>query len=273
MPELPEVHTITTDLNKHIKDAVITNVWFDKDFPKFAKSKVIGKKIKKATRIAKNIVIELENDLFLTIHLAMTGRVLLRKKDFPKDKWMRIVFSLEKEGKQAELRYCDMRMFGKVKLHNSENIQKLKAKYGPEITSTDLEAEEFLQRIKLKRTNVKNALLDQKLIAGLGNIYVNDALWMAQIHPETRTKDLEIEDAIILLQAAKAIIEEAINNRGSTLPDKMYVDIFGKPGNQQEFWRIYSKNTCSRCKGKVKFRKLNGRGTYFCPTCQPHAAS
>jgi len=270
MPELPEVQTITTDLKKHVIGAKITDITFDENFPKFSKNKVAGTKIENVSRVAKNILIELSSGDFIAIHLAMTGRMLLRKKDFPKDNWQRVVFTLEKDGKEAELRYCDMRMFGKVKLLSQEKMEKLIEKHGPEIIDENLSAEKFLERIKLKRTNVKNALLDQKLTSGLGNIYANDALWMAQIHPETKTKDLTIEDAILLLAAAKAILKEAIENRGSTLPDKMYVDIFGKSGNQQNFWRVYTQKKCSRCGSKIEFRKLQGRGTYFCPTCQPN---
>jgi formamidopyrimidine-DNA glycosylase len=132
----------------------------------------------------------------------------------------------------------------------------------------DITPETCLTRLRSKNTIIKTALLEQSIVAGLGNIYATDALWLAKIHPETKTQSLMPEQVQILLNSAKEILLEGIKHRGSTLPDEAYVDIFGKPGSHQNYFRIYGKTYCPDCKTKVEYKKLNGRGTYFCPKCQ-----
>jgi formamidopyrimidine-DNA glycosylase len=159
-------------------------------------------------------------------------------------------------------------MFGKVELIQKSKVISLRKKYGPEALDKKLTPEKFLECLGSKRTNIKNALLDQKVVSGLGNIYATDALFLAGIHPETKTSEINLESAEKLLEAARSVLEEGIKNRGSTLPDKMYVDIYGKPGNQQKYFKIYMQKVCPRCKERVKFKKISGRGTYFCNHCQ-----
>ncbi len=273
MPELPEVHTITSDLKKHVLGAVVKKAEIKGSFsvsPSAGvfKKKLTGRKITDIHRVAKNIVLGLDSGEFLVIHLAMTGRLLFRKVGFKADQWERVIFTLEKDGKAGELRYTDLRMFGKVKLIDSAEYKILQNKYGPDPVTETFDHYRFLELIQNKRTNIKNALLDQTVISGIGNIYTNDALWMAKIHPETKTSDMSPPMAKNLLAAIREILNESISNRGSTLDDKMYVDIFGKQGEHQNYFRIYDKAECSRCYIPVKFMKLNGRGTYFCENCQ-----
>lgn len=272
MPELPEVHTISTDLNKHIKGAKILRIDFFENYKVFPDNqtfveKLQNKKIKDVSRIAKNIVFELEDATIFTIHLAMTGRIFIRTSE-KLDRWQKISIKLVKNGKTAHLRFCDMRMFGKVKFLSENEILHLKTRYGPEVIDENLTYETFHNQIKSKKTNIKNALLDQEIVSGLGNIYATDTLFISKIHPLTQTKDLTFEHSKILLDAAREILKEAISNRGSTLEDKMYVDIFGKPGNHQNFFRIYSKKICPTCNSKTTFEKINGRGTFYCSNCQ-----
>ena len=176
MPELPEVHTIAVDLNKHLSNAVIKSIEIKNNFKTsppqkdFIKS-LINKKIIEVTRISKNIVLELSGEAFLVFHLAMTGRLLIRKSDRPQDDWERIILTLTKNGKTGQLRFCDMRMFGKAEVIKKEMINKLKSKYGPDILADSLSPKEFLSVLVTKRTNIKNALLDQSVISGVGNIY------------------------------------------------------------------------------------------------------
>ena len=273
MPELPEVHTIVTDLKKHVQGATITSVKVIGEFkvspePNAFKKKLTGKKISNVKRIAKNIVIELEPAGILIIHLAMTGQVLFRRVGFKTDRWTRVIFNLEKDGKKGELRYTDMRMFGKVQAISNKDLSQLEEKYGPDPLDKSLTSQKLLEILQKKRTNIKNALLDQKLLAGIGNIYANDALWLAEIHPETKTKDLTIPMAKKLLGAVREILIESIKHRGSTLSDKMYVDIFGRFGKHQNYLKIYGKEECSRCEIPTVFKKINGRGTFFCDSCQ-----
>ena len=274
MPELPEVHTISQDLKKNIIGYQVKSVQISRSYrlPTSVRDglkKVIGKKILDIDKIAKNIVIKLTENYYLILHLAMTGRILLRELGSKPDEWVKVVFELQKSGKAKLLRFADMRQFGKVFVVNKAGLQKLTEKYGLNTLDTSVTPEKFLKSIKSKKTSVKNVLMDQKLISGIGNIYATEALFTVGINPKLPTQKMTLEMAEKLLKAIQEILQEAIKNRGSTLPDKMYVDIFGKSGSQQNHFKIYLKEKCTRCGGRVEFVKINGRGTYFCPTCQP----
>ena len=273
MPELPEVHTIATDLSKYLVDSEIQSVEVKNDFKtnlnqKEFKKNLINKKVLCVSRISKNIVLELSDKVFLVFHLAMTGRLLIRKPDHLSDRWERIIITLSKNGKTGELRFCDMRMFGKAEVVKKDIIKNLKNKYGPDILEDHFSPDEFLTVLTTRRTNIKNALLDQSVISGIGNIYANDVLWMSKIHPRTPTSSIKISEARVLLSNAKEIFAEAILHRGSTLRDGMFVDAFGRYGTHQNFLRVYNQKNCKNCGTKIKFEKINSRSTYFCPACQ-----
>jgi len=199
----------------------------------------------------------------------MTGRILLRENKDENDKWVKIVFEISKNKKTMYLKFCDMRQFGKVRIINKEELKLLKNKYGIDVLRQEISPEEFLKLLKSKKSTIKNVLLDQKIISGLGNIYATDTLFLSEVNPKTPTQDLTLKQGADILKNSRLILKEGIKHRGSTLADKMYVDIFGNSGNQQNFFRIYGKNTCPVCNSKTAFEKINGRGTYYCPTCQP----
>ena len=273
MPELPEVHTIATDLKKTLEGFVISGVKIENGYKVNPNNNSFiqalqNKQVDKVGRIGKNIILKLNSDTFLTFHLAMTGRILIRKPETTKDSWQRLEISLSKGSKTLLLRFCDMRMFGKVGICNAVEMAQLKQKYGPDIVAQKITAEQFLSRLRSKKTTVKKALLEQSTVAGMGNIYAIDALWLAKIHPETKTANLTPDQAQTLLISSREILLEGISHRGSTLPDEAYVDIFGKPGSQQNYFRIYGKTNCPSCNSKVTYKKINGRGTYYCPSCQ-----
>jgi len=251
MPELPEIHTIVNDL----------------------KEKIIGYKINKDTitdvsRLAKNILIHLESGRVFRIHLAMTGRILIREADAPTDKWAVQTLYLNKGNKRKKLVYADMRKFGKLELLDKTGLNNIKLKYGPDIYLENITPKEFLNIIKSKNTIIKTLLLDQKKISGLGNIYATEALFLAGIHPQTKTKNFNIEMATKLLNGAKKVIKEGIKYRGSTLPDKMYVDTEGNPGNYQKHFKVYMRKKCYKCQTSIENIKIGGRSSFFCPTCQ-----
>ena len=274
MPELPEVHTISQDLNKHIAGFTIKNIQISKNY-KMPKSEItklksiIDSKIISADKLAKNIILKLSNNLFLMFHLAMTGRLLLRKSGDKNDNWVKIVFELADEEEKYSLRFCDMRQFGKVRVVNKEELEKYSHKYGLDPLDIKTKPEELHRVLSSRKTNLKNALMDQSLIFGLGNIYATDALFLSSLNPKSSTQSLTLEESTKLLKSIKEILNEGIKNRGSTLPDKMYVDIFGKGGNQQNYFKVYGKLKCINCGSKISFEKINGRGTYYCPNCQP----
>lgn len=268
MPELPEVHTISSDLNKHIVGQTIEEVKIIGTYkalpnnPTFIKN-ILSKKVLKVHRIAKNIIWDLEDETHILIHLAMTGQVLIKETE-ELSKFTRVKLKLSNH----YINFCDMRMFGKIAVLKSSNIPELKNKYGPEPINENTTKEQFLQQIRSKRTNIKNALLDQKIISGLGNIYATDALFLAGIHPETNTQLITLDQAERLLDTSKRVLSEGIEHRGSTLDDKMYVDAFGRSGTHQNHFKIYGKKVCSVCNNPTEFKKINGRGTYICNYCQ-----
>lgn len=289
MPELPEVTTIINQLKKEITGSIIVDVESVggyKTVPEFKafRDKAIGQKVIGVRRIAKNIVVELKKDnypsgnpvgeaLYLVIHLAMTGRLLLRPPGFKPDPWTRIIFKLSLDESRIgshELRFCDARMFGFARLMDAKELEQYAGKYGPDALDEKLTGEKLLARLKRKKTEVKRALLEQDLVAGAGNIYVNDSLWMAKIHPQTLTQDLEQGDAERLLGALQSILKESIQHRGSTLSDRMYIDVYGREGEHQKYFRIFGKNgePCPRCGIKIESVEIGGRGTFFCPQCQ-----
>lgn len=235
--------------------------------------------------------------LFLVFHLAMTGRLLLRNSGAKADPWTRLVFTLSTppgklrsedsvslirrlsesgrpeprwQSGEKELRFCDARMFGFIKLLSGEQLEIHRKKYGPDALDPNLTVRKLLDNLQRKKTAVKRALLEQELIAGVGNIYANDSLWMAGIRPETLTSDLTQVQATALLGSLREILEESIIHRGSTLDDKMYIDLYGKEGTHQNYFRIFGKKgePCPRCREKIVFTEIGGRGTFFCPKCQ-----
>jgi formamidopyrimidine-DNA glycosylase len=275
MPELPEVHTVVTDLNENISGYKISGVTIGGSYKTIPDNTIFkkasdGKTIVGVERIAKNILIKLSSGNYILIHLAMTGRVLLRNPSDRADGWTHVTLKIRKNGDEKELRFADARRFGKIGVIGEKAVQKLINKYGPEPVNPDLSAEKLYKIIKSKKTNIKNVLLDQNLISGLGNIYATDALFLSGINPQTHTSIITLTMAKNILKSARSILKEGIKNRGATLPDKAYVDIFGKEGSQQKFFKIYMKEKCPKCNTKVSFIKLNGRGTYFCENCQPN---
>ncbi|MBD3365795.1 hypothetical protein GF360_00425 [candidate division WWE3 bacterium] len=295
MPEFPEVYTIVKDLDRVVKRRKFRRVEIEEGYkvlPENSKFKeaVEGKAAEGAEQIAKNIIIKLEGNAYINIHLAMSGQVLLKKKN-KKLRWERVTFTLEplqeqipkqiqkdapntKENGKKEtnsilyLAYRSIRMFGKVELLNQIQYEELKKKYGPPPLFKEVDAKKFHEIIRSRNTNIKNLLMDQTKIGGLGNIYATEALFRAQIHPESRTQNISLEKSEKLWRAVKEVTNEGIKNRGSTLEDELYVDIFGKKGTQQEHFQVYSREVCVKCKGKIKRKKISGRNTYFCKTCQ-----
>lgn len=267
MPELPEVETITRDLKKELPGLTIKKITIHGNYRPKAKdlNSAVGSKIADVERIGKTIHLILDDHRRLIFHLVMTGRLLLRDGGARPDPDQRVTFKLS-DGK--ELRFTDQRMFGWVELLEKEDLPDFRLRFGPD--PFELTPDLFAQRIASKKTAVKNALLEQSLVSGIGNIYANDALWMARIRPETKTTDISGKDLERLHGAVVEILKEGIEHRGSTLEDKMYVDIYGREGSHQEHFRVYGRagEKCLRCEGKITFNKLGGRGTFYCEKCQ-----
>lgn len=270
MPELPEVETIKRDLNRLIVGKKILDITTDSAKqvqPSLAtvKKAIVGTKIKKTARRAKLLQIFLSNGRILAVHLKMTGRLLVRRKDAPKDDWQRVVISLSSN---KELRFCDLRKFGWIKLiKNQSALKKILAKFGPEPLD-DLTFKDFQKILGSSRRAVKLVLLDQKKISGVGNIYANDALFLAKIDPRRPANKVTAPEAKRLLAAVEKVLRAGIKHRGAS--DQYYLDALGHKGAYQEHFLVYGRTgkKCFKCKGKIKRIKIGGRGTFYCPQCQ-----
>lgn len=272
MPEFPEVYTIVADLKKHLEGLIVSDVVLHDDYKikcdegfEDLEHTLHNKKINSIHQEGKYILIELDT-VTVVIHLAMTGRLLIRSPMFKHDKHVRATFVLTKKDTSLELRFIDVRMFGKIHVLTKSNAQKLINKLGPNPLSETLSPENFHAIIKSKKTNIKNVLMDQEKISGMGNVYVTDALWIAKLHPLRTASTLTKEETNTLLAACREILSEGIKNRGLTISD--YVDAFGKPGFQQNYFRIYRHENCTVCGTKTSVTTINARTTYFCSTCQ-----
>lgn len=288
MPELPEVETIVRGLAVLLAGHRITGVEFDwdKSFPNApadVERFLIGAEVLKITRRAKVLLIELSSKYSLVIHLKMTGQLVFRGPNesfgaghpnasligqLP-DKSTRVTLDLD-DG--SRLFFNDQRKFGWMRLLPTAEVVNLDffRKVGPEPLAADFDWHGLKQRlIRRKNSNIKAALLDQTVIAGIGNIYADESLWGAKIHPTTLVKRLSNEQIRVLYEELVFVLELSIEKGGST--DKNYVSAEGKRGSYLSFARVFRREgqACSRCGQVIEKIRVAGRGTHVCPVCQP----
>jgi formamidopyrimidine-DNA glycosylase len=287
MPELPEVETVRRGLHELIIGRVVAAVSHDtaKSFPNAAEDVnefLIGATVRDVRRRAKVLLIDLSTDYTLVIHLKMTGQLVFRGADavfgagHPNDSLIgelpdrstRVTLTF-KDG--SNLYFNDQRKFGWIKLIPTlevPNIDFMK-KVGPEPLEADFTAEQFAERFKRRaRSPIKAALLDQTVIAGVGNIYADESLWGAKIHPKQLTGTLTNDDFARLYTELRSVMNLAIEKGGST--DKNYVNAEGKRGSYMDFARVFRREgkECPRCGTTIVKFKAAGRGTHICPHCQ-----
>lgn len=190
----------------------------------------------------------------------MSGRLLYNNKD----PYVKITLGLDNGD---TLNYSSVRMFGYFEVWSEQELNIYKTRYAKTILDETFSPEDFIKAIKRKNTHIKDALLDQKLVSGIGNIYANDALFMSKIHPQTKPSSLNDSQLKLLYENLKEIINEGLLHRGSTID--RYCDIYGKPGTHQNHFRVYKRQSCINCSSPIEIIKLNGRGTFFCAMCQP----
>lgn len=273
MPELPEVETVRKTLVNLAQHKTIDNVTVY--WPKIIKNPVEieqfidalkGETITDVGRRGKFLIIYTENFALIS-HLRMEGRYGLYPKDEPFDKHTHVIFHFT-DG--TELRYRDVRKFGTMHLYKKgeEFIKPPLFELGPEPFSEEF-TKEYLAKV-LKKTNrkIKTALLDQKLFVGLGNIYVDEALFRAGIHPERLASSLKKKEIALLHQEIVATLAEAVNKGGSTI--RSYVNSQGEIGMFQLELFAYGRTgeECKRCGTPMEKTTVGGRGTHYCPNCQ-----
>jgi formamidopyrimidine-DNA glycosylase len=287
MPELPEVETVKRGLNAFIVGKRVISVSHDtpKSFPN-AESDVdtflVGSTIATIRRRAKVLIIDLSSEHTLVIHLKMTGQLVYRGREVfgaghPNDSLVgelpdrstRVIFEFD-DG--SHLYFNDQRKFGWVKLYPTievPNIDFMK-KVGPEPLEDELSHTDFVQRVRRRNgTTIKAALLDQTVVAGIGNIYADEALWGAKVYPATRVRDVTDDKIKLLLDEVREVMLLSIEKGGST--DRNYVNAEGKKGSYIDFARVFRREgqPCPR-HPDVMIEKLRvaGRGTHICPVCQ-----
>ncbi len=268
MPELPEVFTITENLKEILPNAVLVEAEIFEEYrsiPKIsALSELFHQNVLEVSRIAKYILIKFPEKT-LIIHLGMTGRIRYSEKK-ELFKWDKIRFTFQNEnGDIFYLNFTDTRKFGKVKIVENPEINS-----GTEPFELNLlKIEKIKSKIKNKNSEIKNILLDQSIIAGLGNIYSNDTLFISKINPLIKGKNLTEEEIEKIIYSAEKILSEGIKKKGSSMKDKMYTDIYGNYGNYQDHFKIYERKNCVDCKSPIIKVHIKGRASYYCPNCQP----
>jgi formamidopyrimidine-DNA glycosylase len=273
MPELPEVQTVVSQLNQSIVGARIAAISFNegkilRPTPEQFIGVSQGQTITTVTRKGKWIVLELNNGYSITIHLKLSGQLLLRWPHEEKDKYLQVLITLQyPNATQRELRFCEVRKFGYMQiLGDAEGF--FEQKIGPDFKN-ELTFGQFRQRVTRRKMRIKQLLMDQNIFAGIGNIYANDALWLAQIHPETLANRLTTDQLALLWKNLNKVVNEGIRKGGAS--DQWFKDIYGNMGNYQKNFKVYGQQgkSCQRCFTAIEYYQLAGRGTFFCPVCQP----
>ncbi len=285
MPELPEVETVVRDLRPKIVGSTIVDArcsWartLRTHTPGAFAEAIAGRQVETVDRRAKLVVVGLSGDAALTIHLKMTGQLFVVPATVPMDPYVRLVLGLA-DGR--EVRFRDIRKFGKVGLYGRDPVTgelvtevggtSVFAAFGPEPLDPSFRLRDFRVRLRRRKGRLKPLLLDQSFLAGVGNIYADEALWAARLHPLRSVGTLHLPDERHLYEAVRTILAEAIERRGSSIDDYTAPD---GDGSMQERLAVYQRTgePCPRCGRPIKRIVIGSRATHFCSWCQRLAAS
>ena len=296
MPELPEVETVARDLQRWVAGATIRDatVHWDRTVrhpqpPERFVAELRGATIRRVGRRAKTVLLHLEDGRVMTVALRMTGALIVAAPGTPDDPYARVVFSLD-DGR--ELRYRDVRKFGRIGLWPGGGLRSVGAGrgarsrriadrggryrigelfsgHGPEPLSRGFTVARLAERLHRRSARLKTLLLDQSFIAGVGNIYADEALWRARMHPLRAADSLDPAELRRLHRAVRQVLGDGIANRGASFSD--YVGADGEPGANAERLAVYRRTDepCYRCGTPIRRIVVGQRSTHFCPHCQP----
>lgn len=273
MPELPEVETIRQDMIKKVKGKKIAKVEIRNGknikiiSPQEFERRLEGKIIKDIKRRGKYLILPLDPPDFLIFHLKLTGRLLFSPAGAKEPDYVRIVFTFTDN---TRLFFADIRGFADIYLltqNEMETVPIIK-NLGPEPLSPEFTLDKFKQRLKDKKGKIKPLLMNQNVIAGIGNIYSQESLHRAGVHPERNVSKLTDREIEAIYRSLLEVLQEAIKYRGSSVD--AYLDLDGKEGKYVPHLRVYGREgkSCLRCGSPIKKKKIAGRGTYFCSKCQ-----
>ena len=269
MPELPEVETVRRGVSAQVlnipikKVTVIYKKMIVGDSAEFSK-KLVGKKILRVNRRGKYLLFRFSGDLTMVSHLRMEGKYIIEPHDIPIEKHTHVIFELV-DGR--DLRYNDTRKFGRMQLMKTGEELQLPGikKLGPEPLSKDFTVNDFYERLQKKKKMIKSALLDQTVVAGLGNIYVDEVLWMSKIHPQTPADHLTKAEVKTLHDNIIKELKAAIKAQGTTVFS--FKNAYSHAGSFQNQLNVYRKTgkPCPRCQTPIERLVVGQRGTHICP--------
>jgi formamidopyrimidine-DNA glycosylase len=277
MPELPEVEVVRRDLEREIVGKRIKGVEVDgmrsvrrhhnrKQFI----ARLEGKKITGVERRGKYLLCRLEGGDVLIIHLGMSGQLLRAKTSREsRSKHTHVVITFTQGG---QLRFIDPRTFGEMFVTEADALNKVSElnHLGLDPLENAMSWEQFGQLISQRHAKLKPLLMDQKFLAGIGNIYSDEILWGAGLRWDRMSDSLSSQEVRRLYRAMVEILQDAVKYRGSSLADEQYVDLFGKPGDYQHHHKVYARDgeTCRRCRHVIRRERVGGRSTFYCEACQ-----
>ncbi|HMQ31703.1 MAG TPA: bifunctional DNA-formamidopyrimidine glycosylase/DNA-(apurinic or apyrimidinic site) lyase [Chloroflexaceae bacterium] len=273
MPELPEVETAARSLAPQVVGRHIVGVerldWermVETPDPAAFRELIVGRQIRAARRRAKWVLLDLDGGWTLAIHLRMSGHLAVHGPEAAARPHVHLILALD-DGRR--LFFDDERKFGRVRLLDAAGLALLDAAHGPEPLGDAFTAAELARILAGRRTKIKPLLLDQRLLAGMGNIYASEALWLARIHPLLPAAAIDEAGVAALHGAIRAVLERAIANEGSSL--RNYRDGYGRQGQNQEHFLVYDRQgrPCQRCGAPVERIVVAQRSTFYCPACQP----
>jgi formamidopyrimidine-DNA glycosylase len=273
MPELPEVETAARDLDAQVRGQRISAIekldWermVETPDPASFRALLPGRQICSVGRRAKWLLLTLDAGWTLALHLRMSGSLSVQPADTPADSYTHLVLALD-DGRRIFFR--DLRKFGRARLLDAAGLAALDQAHGPEPLDAAFTPAALAQILQRRQTALKPLLLNQALIAGLGNIYVDESLWRARLHPLRRASSLSVDEIAALHAAIRGVLAQAIDNKGSTLRD--YRNGYGERGSNQDYFDVYGREhkPCRRCDTPIMRIVVTQRGTHLCPACQP----
>ena len=270
MPELPEVETIVRGLRPALVDRSIRRVRVLRPDvlrqpPRTFSARLRGRSVESVVRRGKNIVVGLTDDVVLVVNLGMTGRLMLARREagithpavrFALDSGPTLVFD-------------DVRRFGALEALTAEDWARRSGRLGSEPLSAGYTAKRLHADLSRSSSPIRSWLLDQRRVAGVGNIYANEALYLARVHPQRPARSVSESEALALYRAIRRVLRQAIRNRGTTL--RNYRDASGSPGGNAVALLVYGRDgePCADCSTKIRRSVFGNRSAFYCPRCQP----
>jgi formamidopyrimidine-DNA glycosylase len=278
--ELPEVEVMRRDLEKDVvgRKVAAAEVRPSKNAMRIIRrhgrrkefaDKLVGRKILKTDRRGKYVLLSLDNGDVLVVHFGMSGQFVRGNKRVPLPPHTHVVITFQQGG---DLRFVDPRTFGEMFITAGDDLGKVKELQHIAIDPLDhvFTWQSFGGQMAQRESKLKQLLMDQKFISGLGNIYSDEVLFAAGLRHDRLSDTLSSQEVRRLYRALQEVLQEAIRYRGTTLEDEAYLDLFGKPGEFQNELKVYGRQglPCRRCRTPIQTVKVSGRSAYFCPQCQ-----